>query len=147
MNYVLLYAYLCSLFFFFLMIRRPPRATLFPYTTLFRSTGRPLTGRPPTGCPPTGRPRPGRPRPPPEPAAQVLALELRERPGGGDAQPPLREEAGGPPPAGQIGQRERGGAHPVQGADRPEHPRAERNAMLIVVGGERLRFQRGHVAP
>src|SRR3712207_7719378 len=28
----------CS-FFFFLMIRRPPRSTLFPYTTLFRSAG------------------------------------------------------------------------------------------------------------
>src|SRR6266480_5623807 len=28
---------MCSLFFFFLMIRRPPRSTLFPYTTLFRS--------------------------------------------------------------------------------------------------------------
>src|SRR2546422_7761441 len=27
----------CALFFFFLMIRRPPRSTLFPYTTLFRS--------------------------------------------------------------------------------------------------------------
>src|SRR2546423_4781237 len=27
---------MCSLFFF-LMIRRPPRSTLFPYTTLFRS--------------------------------------------------------------------------------------------------------------
>src|SRR3712207_7644616 len=26
--------------FFFLMIRRPPRSTLFPYTTLFRSRGR-----------------------------------------------------------------------------------------------------------
>src|SRR3712207_8582318 len=25
--------------FFFLMIRRPPRSTLFPYTTLFRSRG------------------------------------------------------------------------------------------------------------
>src|SRR3989337_3502021 len=30
-------------FFFFLMIRRPPRSTLFPYTTLFRS----ITGVPP----------------------------------------------------------------------------------------------------
>src|SRR5258708_40320395 len=37
-------SYLCrstrqslSLLFFFLMIRRPPRSTLFPYTTLFRS--------------------------------------------------------------------------------------------------------------
>src|SRR5207302_7225279 len=28
---------LCSISFFFLMIRRPPRSTLFPYTTLFRS--------------------------------------------------------------------------------------------------------------
>src|SRR6266540_6169216 len=27
-------------FFFFLMIRRPPRSTLFPYTTLFRSLSR-----------------------------------------------------------------------------------------------------------
>src|SRR5476649_1363965 len=30
-------------FFFFLMIRRPPRSTLFPYTTLFRSS--PLKAR------------------------------------------------------------------------------------------------------
>src|SRR2546427_9048124 len=36
-------------FFFFLMIRRPPRSTLFPYTTLFRSG---VTGR--------SRERPGR---------------------------------------------------------------------------------------
>src|SRR5471030_3427101 len=28
---------LCLYIFFFLMIRRPPRSTLFPYTTLFRS--------------------------------------------------------------------------------------------------------------
>src|SRR3954454_25415268 len=33
----------CILFFFFLMIRRPPRSPLFPYTTLFRS--RSPTGR------------------------------------------------------------------------------------------------------
>src|SRR6266566_5377093 len=32
--------------FFFLMIRRPPRSTLFPYTTLFRSPARrPAAGR------------------------------------------------------------------------------------------------------
>src|SRR5258708_23986933 len=30
--------------FFFLMIRRPPRSTLFPYTTLFRSLGGGRTG-------------------------------------------------------------------------------------------------------
>src|SRR5256886_6619919 len=32
-------------FFFFLMIRRPPRSTLFPYTTLFRSQNRALWDR------------------------------------------------------------------------------------------------------
>src|SRR2546422_7864002 len=36
--------------FFFLMIRRPPRSTLFPYTTLFRS--------PDAVALPPGRPRP-----------------------------------------------------------------------------------------
>src|SRR2546430_11973255 len=30
-------------YFFFLMIRRPPRSTLFPYTTLFRSIGSKLS--------------------------------------------------------------------------------------------------------
>src|SRR5207249_11711508 len=34
-----------SLFFFFLMLRRPPRSTLFPYTTLFRSHHRVRAGR------------------------------------------------------------------------------------------------------
>src|SRR5256885_5112593 len=32
-----LHVYLSFFLFFFLMIRRPPRSTLFPYTTLFRS--------------------------------------------------------------------------------------------------------------
>src|SRR3989337_362250 len=32
-----------ALLFFFLMIRRPPRSTLFPYTTLFRSKDPPTT--------------------------------------------------------------------------------------------------------
>src|SRR6478609_10560100 len=42
---------LCVFCFFFLMIRRPPRSTLFPYTTLFRSAEV-------LGCP--GRARRGR---------------------------------------------------------------------------------------
>src|SRR6266849_4163456 len=49
---------LFSVFFFFLMIRRPPRSTLFPYTTLFRSLAKryqpgPVAARPhPAGaCP------------------------------------------------------------------------------------------------
>src|SRR5947199_7974769 len=42
--------------FFFLMIRRPPRSTLFPYTTLFRSRDRPARS-------PALRRRPIPPRP------------------------------------------------------------------------------------
>src|SRR5256885_13246002 len=41
-------------FFFFLMIRRPPRSTLFPYTTLFRSAvarARPQESPGPCPCP------------------------------------------------------------------------------------------------
>src|SRR5438093_1959802 len=33
------------IFFFFLMVRRPPRSTLFPYTTLFRSRFRAREGQ------------------------------------------------------------------------------------------------------
>src|SRR5256885_8719705 len=43
------------------MIRRPPRSTLFPYTTLFRSPRRRPTRRrepPPAGCGPRRRPAP-----------------------------------------------------------------------------------------
>src|SRR2546426_9368930 len=40
--------------FFFLMIRRPPRSTLFPYTTLFRSRG---PGRATAARAPRGHPR------------------------------------------------------------------------------------------
>src|SRR2546430_13639286 len=42
--------------FFFLMIRRPPRSTLFPYTTLFRSR------HPGRGCPVHGPDEPAPPR-------------------------------------------------------------------------------------
>src|SRR5205085_7060774 len=54
-----------SCFLFFLLLRRPPRSTLFPYTTLFRSRPRQpgRRGGPahPTGTPPWCRPpRPGR---------------------------------------------------------------------------------------
>src|SRR5207249_8568546 len=37
---------LSSFFFFFLRLPRPPRSTLFPYTTLFRSVESFQTGRP-----------------------------------------------------------------------------------------------------
>src|SRR5215204_7303772 len=62
-----------SFFFFFLMIRRPPRSTLFPYTTLFRSHGSPVHAR---------RQDPADDRDP----RQAVALHERR------AVPPLRSE-------------------------------------------------------
>src|SRR5215204_6903083 len=48
--------------FFFLMIRRPPRSTLFPYTTLFRSPCRRRgPSRPRLRGPPAREPRRGAP--------------------------------------------------------------------------------------
>src|SRR6266496_863088 len=59
-------------FFFFLMIRRPPRSTLFPYTTLFRLSraGRMLPRRPPLDL---GQVRPGDELDPVRPGRAVLA--------------------------------------------------------------------------
>src|SRR2546422_7102225 len=48
---------LTSSLFFFLMIRRPPRSTLFPYTTLFRSAAE-IPGRGPRRAPPAHARRP-----------------------------------------------------------------------------------------
>src|SRR3712207_7762763 len=53
---------LSTQFFFFLMIRRPPRSTLFPYTTLFRSCItclRSYSQEASMGSPAHGRPLPG----------------------------------------------------------------------------------------
>src|SRR6266436_9427777 len=52
------------MFFFFLMIRRPPRSTLFPYTTLFRSRAGPwpAPGRAASGSGRWRRRGPGRDR-------------------------------------------------------------------------------------
>src|SRR3712207_8339505 len=60
--------------FFFIMIRRPPRSTLFPYTTLFRS-GAPALREAEGDCARADRPRPparllGEPRA----GGQLLAL-------------------------------------------------------------------------
>src|SRR5215475_15519228 len=56
----LLFSSLCF-FFFFLMIRRPTRSTLFPYTTLFRSPRRrDRPGACPRACPRAGRWESGR---------------------------------------------------------------------------------------
>src|SRR3712207_7538084 len=61
---------------FFLMIRRPPRSTLFPYTTLFRS----LRGNPIQPGPPPARHRPcasGHHGVRPRPAPRGLEPRLR----------------------------------------------------------------------
>src|SRR4028119_81389 len=74
-------------FLFFLMIRRPPRSTLFPYTTLFRSPAPPRAGR---------RRAWATPRPPAPPGPR------RRRPRGGG-----RSRRGGPrrPPGPRAGPR------------------------------------------
>src|SRR6476469_10875987 len=55
MFYFVAYVYFFSVFFF-LMIRRPPRSTLFPYTTLFRSPRGPWPpARRASPCRPAGR--------------------------------------------------------------------------------------------
>src|SRR6266446_7136912 len=65
----------CLLFFFFLMIRRPPRSTLFPYTTLFRSRPAAVIFR--SCC--THRRWPRRPAgaPPPRPRSEEHTSELQ----------------------------------------------------------------------
>src|SRR6266536_1276491 len=57
------FTYVIGVVFVFLMIRRPPRSTLFPYTTLFRSGGRSSSPRPAWGWPtsPEVGVRPARP--------------------------------------------------------------------------------------
>src|SRR5205085_11296724 len=79
----------CATLFFFLLPRPPPRPTLFPYTTLFRSShAGPHRAR--RGCRPAGAPRrglgrvdrgpvppPGRPRP--RPARRGAAPWLRSQ--------------------------------------------------------------------
>src|SRR5689334_20035832 len=66
--------------FFFLMIRRPPRSTLFPYTTLFRSIGIRL----PTICV-----RPGKPN---KAASGFFSNILREPLSGKEAVLPVSED-------------------------------------------------------
>src|SRR3712207_7973043 len=69
-------------FLFFLMIRRPPRSTLFPYTTLFRSVRRPC--RAPASHPVGRR---GVPAANGTPGHAQAKLEV----GGPDGQPPLKD--------------------------------------------------------
>src|SRR6266478_3459355 len=78
--------------FFFLMIRRPPRSTLFPYTTLFRSRTRGTRRRldrdlPWHLLPPSRRVRlPGRVAPRAQGARRDRAAAVRAAAGGAPAQ-------------------------------------------------------------
>src|SRR3712207_7094769 len=64
--------------FFFLMIRRPPRSTLFPYTTLFRSWGAaPVVCL--CSCPALGEGGAGRARA--RPRGESLLDDLGDHPG------------------------------------------------------------------
>src|ERR1039457_7661694 len=69
------------LFFFFLMIRRPPRSTLFPYTTLFRSLSHQAG---PAACSPESAVGPG-PDPLGPQAGRAAALRTLVRGGSGGA--------------------------------------------------------------
>src|SRR2546426_8683415 len=69
-----------SFIFFFLMIRRPPRSTLFPYTTLFRSVRIPTPTPGATDPPePVDVMAPTVPVPPKVPPFRLTALEPCER--------------------------------------------------------------------
>src|SRR3712207_8039743 len=70
--------------FFFLMIRRPPRSTLFPYTTLFRS--REEHGAPPRRAPERARGQAPRP--------QRRAAARRRRPALGPVERAVRDRSG-----------------------------------------------------
>src|SRR5688572_31751760 len=65
----------CYVCFFFLMIRRPPRSTLFPYTTLFRSS--PACGG--STSPTPGSARPARPPSPAPPRSEEHTSELQSQ--------------------------------------------------------------------
>src|SRR5215211_1984487 len=83
-------AYLDPRTIFFLMLRRPPRSTLFPYTTLFRSGRGPLLPalsrhRPPPPLLRAPRVRPGGPAAPLLPRPQLRRVPPRATGRGGSA--------------------------------------------------------------
>src|SRR2546422_9964487 len=109
------------MFFFFLMIRRPPRSTLFPYTTLFRSQLELVEAKRPPGLERVGvHPRRSR---------IVIALALLQ-----DAlelgqiapRAPLTggERGVGEQPSARLGRTARGGGAPSQAARARQHETA-----------------------
>src|SRR2546427_12261217 len=97
--------YASSLLLFFLMIRRPPRSTLFPYTTLFRSRGqlahggRELRRVPDDRDPPQDQQRDEQRQRRPEQGAdgERAASRHDHRPAGHERpSPPIRQDAAEP---------------------------------------------------
>src|SRR5216683_6845710 len=117
--YIIVLIFICL--FFFLMIRRPPRSTLFPYTTLFR----PASARgPPRGHPPQGQTRqdpPGRRTTAGVPAGRQMA-DRQRRP---DQHPQTPVRVGPHPPGRHRGSPDLDwvrGPGPQPGQDRcPDH--------------------------
>src|SRR5215475_15312960 len=72
-----LFLFFLSGVFFFLMIRRPPRSTLFPYTTLFRSSAQCLSI--PISRAAGSKPISRRPRPPTGRRSEEHTSELQSR--------------------------------------------------------------------
>src|SRR6266542_6799773 len=141
------------IFFFFLMIRRPPRSTLFPYTTLFRSAGvhRNAAGRgvEPAAAGGAGRRRAGDDR---RGAAGVRGHEtkpgpdrVRDPPGAARAAPlggdGARRTGDAQDGGGRLRPRRRPGAGAVGGSDGVDDGRARRVAAVRADHG------RGAAAP
>src|SRR6266540_7103789 len=94
-------------FFFFLMIRRPPRSTLFPYTTLFRSQPEAAQAEP-------RLPRPG--------AAAVAAQPAPPRRGAPRAACGRHRRRGGRLPGARLMDPAARGLEPVPAGDRAPGP-------------------------
>src|SRR6266511_236872 len=135
---------LFSLFpFFFLMIRRPPRSTLFPYTTLFRSDLLLLRGL--EGGAPRARGRAGGDRPP----RDDLPLPASDRRGGArDPRTDRARRAAARRQGGRAGLAlrlpDRGARSPVP---RRRDPGPRRARAARVGGGRRARAGGGALAP
>src|SRR3989449_10920381 len=108
-------ALVVGIFLFFLMIRRPPRSTLFPYTTLFRSRCRLAARR--RRRRPLGRAlrRPlGRRAPGPARGARAARFPWRRRgarPGAAAPRPPAAEAAEAPQPGDALREDRRRARH------------------------------------
>src|SRR2546430_4898089 len=94
------------------MIRRPPRSTLFPYTTLFRSASAPAWNT---------RPSPRRRRPLRDASCRLLAIKWRLRGGfgGGNQRGGPPRPRGSPPAGGNKGGAPKPPPPPGRPAERP----------------------------